>query len=87
MSLLTSLGLVAVAVSARWVALSPGVPPAWLAGVPLVGPAVAVRRTVAWGADPLAVALAGVATLVATSAAARIAARAFDSEHLVLRDS
>lgn len=86
-STLASVGLVVVAVAARWVALAPDAPPAWVAALPIVGPAAVVRQAAATGADPVALAAAVAGSLVTSLLIARRAAAALDREHLALRSA
>jgi hypothetical protein len=86
-SALTAFGLVIVALGARFVAGSVTVGPSWLTVVPVVGPPLALARTLAGLGEPVGWALALVSTIGTTTAVGALAVRFLQGEHLALRDA
>jgi hypothetical protein len=85
-SALTAVGLVIVALGARFVAGAVTEGPALLAAIPILGPPLALARTVAGDGDPVAWVVALASTAVAAVVIGAAAVRLLRGEHLALRD-
>jgi hypothetical protein len=84
---MTAGSFIVVAVLARPVAISSADPPAVLAAVPLVGPAMLVRQTLGGDFEPAVLLFALVGTVVATALLVRLGARFLARELVALRAS